>query len=394
MRDILVSGRVVYQVRCRIQTEVRVLQAIGLMSGTSLDGVDVAAISTDGERIAAFGPRGYRPYAEAERALLRQALADAALLSDRAARPGALAAADRLVTSAHGEAIAGFLAEHPIRADIIGFHGQTVLHRPERGLTVQIGAGDALARLTGIPVAYDFRAADVAAGGQGAPLVPVFHRALAAGLDRPGPLMILNIGGVANVTFLGDGADREDPIACDTGPGNALIDDFVRARTGAAFDEGGEAAAGGTVDRAWLERVLADPFFAMPPPKSIDRNTFSRLVHVLDEFSLADGAATLAAFTAAAVARIVPHLPQPPKSVIVAGGGARNRTLMRMLGERLAPATVETAEAVGWSADALEAQAFAFLAARHLRGLPITFPGTTGVARAMTGGVIAMPAAA
>jgi anhydro-N-acetylmuramic acid kinase len=370
------------------------LQAIGLMSGTSLDGVDIAAISTDGERIAAFGPRGYRPYAEAERALLRQALADAALLSDRAARPGALAAADRLVTSAHGEAIAGFLAEHPIRADIIGFHGQTVLHRPERGLTVQIGAGDALARLTGIPVAYDFRAADVAAGGQGAPLVPVFHRALAAGLGRPGPLMILNIGGVANVTYLGGGTDREDPIACDTGPGNALIDDFVRARTGAAFDEGGEAAAGGTVDRAWLERVLADPFFAMPPPKSLDRNAFARLVHVLDEFSLADGAATLAAFTAAAVARIVPHLPHPPKSVIVAGGGARNRTLMRMLGERLAPATVETAEAVGWSADALEAQAFAFLAARHLRGLPITFPGTTGVARAMTGGVIALPAAA
>jgi anhydro-N-acetylmuramic acid kinase len=374
--------------------EVTVLQAIGLMSGTSLDGVDVAAISTDGERIAAFGPRGYRPYAEAERALLRQALADAALLSDRTARPGALAAADRLVTAAHGEAIAGFLVKHPIRADIIGFHGQTVLHRPERGLTVQIGAGDALARLTGIPVAYDFRAADVAAGGQGAPLVPVFHRALAAGLDRPGPLMILNIGGVANISYLARRNDCEEPIACDTGPGNALIDDFVRARTGAAFDEGGEAAAGGTVDHAWLERALAEPYFAMPPPKSIDRNMFARFIDSLDEFSPADGAATLTAFTAAAVARIVPHLPQPPKSVIVAGGGARNRTLMRMLGERLAPATVETAEAVGWSADALEAQAFAFLAARHLRGLPITFPGTTGVARAMTGGVIAKPAAA
>jgi len=371
-----------------------VLQAIGLMSGTSLDGVDVAAISTDGERIAAFGPRGYRPYAEAERALLRQALSDAALLSDRTARPGALAAADRLVTAVHGEAVADFLAAHPIRADIIGFHGQTVLHRPERGLTVQIGAGDALACLTGIPVAYDFRAADVAAGGQGAPLVPVFHRALAAGLDRPGPLMVLNIGGVANISYLAQGNDCEEPIACDTGPGNALIDDFVRARTGAAFDEGGETAAGGTVDRAWLERALAAPFFAIPPPKSIDRNMFTCLIDALDEFSAADGAATLTAFTAAAVARIVPYLPQPPMSVIVAGGGARNRTLMRMLGERLAPATVETAEAVGWSADALEAQAFAFLAARRLRGLPITFPGTTGVGRAMTGGVIAMPVAA
>jgi anhydro-N-acetylmuramic acid kinase len=363
--------------------------AIGLMSGTSLDGVDIAAVSTDGERITALGPCGYRPYAEAERDLLRRALAEATALDDRAARPGALAAAEGLVTLAHGEAVARFLAEHGIRPDIIGFHGQTVLHRPERRLTVQIGAGDALARLTGIPVAYDFRAADVAAGGQGAPLVPVFHRALAAGLDRPRPLMVLNIGGVANVTWLG--TETDDPIACDTGPGNALIDDFVHARSGAAFDDGGETAARGSVDEAWLARALADPFFAKPPPKSLDRNAFAANVETLDELSLEDGAATLAAFTAASIARIVPHLPRPPQSVIVAGGGARNRTLMRMLAERLAPATVETADAVGWSGDALEAQAFAFLAARHLRGLPITFPGTTGVVRAMTGGVMARP---
>jgi anhydro-N-acetylmuramic acid kinase len=365
------------------------MQAIGLMSGTSLDGVDIAAVSTDGERITALGPRGYRPYGESERALLRQALAEATALDDRAARPGALARAEELVTAAHGEAVARFLAEHDIRPDIIGFHGQTVLHRPERRLTVQIGAGETLARLTGIPVAYDFRAADVAAGGQGAPLVPVFHRALAASLDRPRPLMVLNVGGVANVTWLG--GEGDDPIACDTGPGNALIDDFIRARSGAAFDESGETAARGAVDEAWLARALADPFFAEPPPKSLDRNAFAANVETLNELSLEDGAATLAAFTAATVARIVEHLPRPPRSVIVAGGGARNRTLMHMLAERLAPATVETAEAVGWSADALEAQAFAFLAARHVRGLPITFPGTTGVARAMTGGVMARP---
>jgi anhydro-N-acetylmuramic acid kinase len=365
------------------------MQAIGLMSGTSLDGVDIAAVSTDGERITALGPRGYRPYAEAERALLRQALAEATALDDRAARPGALAAAEGLVTLAHSEAVARFLSQHSIRPDIIGFHGQTVLHRPERRLTVQIGAGDALARLTGIPVAYDFRAADVAAGGQGAPLVPVFHRALAAGLDRPRPLMVLNIGGVANVTWLG--AETDDPIACDTGPGNALIDDFVHARSGAAFDDGGETAARGSVNEAWLARALADPFFARAPPKSLDRNAFAANAKTLDELSIEDGAATLTAFTAASVARIVAHLPRQPQSVIVAGGGARNRTLMRMLAERLAPATVETADAVGWSADALEAQAFAFLAARHLRGLPITFPGTTGVVRAMTGGVMARP---
>jgi anhydro-N-acetylmuramic acid kinase len=365
------------------------MQAIGLMSGTSLDGVDIAAVSTDGERITALGPRGYRPYAEPERALLRQALSEATALDDRAARPGALARAEELVTAAHGEAVVRFLEEHHLRPDIIGFHGQTVLHRPERRLTVQIGAGETLARLTGIPVAYDFRAADVAAGGQGAPLVPVFHRALAAGLERPRPLMVLNIGGVANVTWLG--AESDDPVACDTGPGNALIDDFMRARSGTAFDESGETAARGAVDEAWLARALADPFFATAPPKSLDRNAFAAHVETLDELSLEDGAATLAAFTAASVVRIVAHLPRPPRSVIVAGGGARNRTLMHMLSERLAPATVEAAEAVGWSADALEAQAFAFLAARHVRGLPITFPGTTGVARAMTGGVMARP---
>jgi anhydro-N-acetylmuramic acid kinase len=223
-------------------------------------------------------------------------------------------------------------------------------------------------------------------------LVPVYHRALAAGLDRPGPLMIVNIGGVANITWLG--SDTDDPIACDTGPGNALIDDFMRTRAGAAFDADGEAAASGAVHQAWLARAMSNPFFALPPPKSLDRNDFVRSVKGLDEFTVADGAATLTAFTAAAIARIVPHLPHPPKSVIVAGGGARNRTLTAMLADRLAPATVETAAAVGWSADALEAQAFAFLAARRIRGLPITFPGTTGVARAMTGGLIAQPAAA
>ena len=259
---------------------------------------------------------------------------------------------------------------------MVGFHGQTVLHRPQDRLTVQIGDGAALAKRLGIPVVHDFRAADVAAGGQGAPLVPVFHRAIVDTIERPHPVAVLNIGGVANVTFVDGGPD---PIACDTGPGNALIDDFMRARTGAPYDDNGDAAAGGKPDEAFIARVLEHPFFdaeaaevARPQrlcasPTSACRNSRS-----------SDGAATLSALTVAAVARIVPHLPQPPRAWIVAGGGARNRTLMRMLAERLAPATVETADQAGWSADALEAQAFAFLAVRCLRGLPITFPTTTG----------------
>jgi len=365
------------------------LAALGLMSGTSLDGIDAALIETDGERVARFGPVGYRPYAEAERDLLRRALTAATALTDRVARPGVLTKAEALVTQAHAEAVEDFLRANAIaRGDIavVGFHGQTVLHRPEERLTVQIGDGPALARHIGVPVVYDLRAADVAAGGQGAPLVPVFHRALVASLQRPHPVAVLNIGGVANVTFIDD---DHDPVACDTGPGNALIDDFMRARVGRAFDEGGTTGAQGKVDRAFVARVLAHPFFDQDPPKSLDRNAFAFADGALPDFSVADGAATLAALTAGAIARVVPRLPRAPKSWIVAGGGTRNRTIMRMLEQELAPARVETADAVGWSSDALEAQAFGYLAVRSLKRLPITFPTTTGVPRPLTGGVVA-----
>jgi anhydro-N-acetylmuramic acid kinase len=294
-----------------------------------------------------------------------------------------------MVTRAHAQAVEEFLAANRIdRGDVavVGFHGQTVLHRPELRLTVQIGDGAALARLLRVPVVFDLRAADVAAGGQGAPLVPVFHRALVEGLARPHPVAVLNIGGVANVTYI-DGA--AELIACDTGPGNALIDDFMRARTGTPYDRDGAAAAKGRIDAAWLAAALARPFFAAPPPKSLDRNAFAALD--ASALSVEDGAATLTAFTAAAVAAVVPLLPRPPRTWIVAGGGARNPTLMRMLAQRLKPATVETAQAVGWSSDAVEAQAFAYLAVRALTGLPISFPDTTGAPRPMTGGVIARP---
>ncbi len=366
------------------------IKAIGLMSGTSLDGVDVALVETDGGRVAALGPTGYRAYSEAERALLRRALADAVGLDDRAARHGVLAQAEQLVTDAHAEAVERFLGEERIeRGEIamVGFHGQTVLHRPQDKLTVQIGDGAGLARRLRIPVAYDFRQADVITGGQGAPLVPVFHQALARDLSHPQPIAVLNIGGVANVTYVGDG----DPVACDTGPGNALIDDFMRARTGAPSDKDGEAAASGRVDQKFVDRVLTHPFFDRRPPKSLDRNDFALSKIGLPDLPVSDGAATLSALTVQAVARIVAHLPSPPRAWIVAGGGARNKTIMRMLAERLAPATVETADDVGWSADALEAQAFAFLAVRCLYGLPLTFPTTTGVARPISGGIIAKP---
>jgi anhydro-N-acetylmuramic acid kinase len=365
------------------------LTTIGLMSGTSLDGVDVALIETDGKQIKAFGPTGYRPYSERERSVLRQALAEAAVyLPHRDARPGTLAEAERLVTLAHAEAVATFNAQNRIAAeaiDIVGFHGQTVLHRPDRKLTVQIGDAKALAKAIHIPVMHDFRAADVEAGGQGAPLVPVYHRALAQSLGREGPIALVNIGGVSNITYI----DGDTLIACDTGPGNALLDDYMFRLTRQSFDCDGQMAAQGVADEAWVARALELPFFALPPPKSLDRNDFAGLN--LSEVLPADGAATLTALTAAAIARIVPLLPKPPKSWIVAGGGARNHTMMRMLRQRLAPAAVEAADSLGWSSDAIEAQAFGFLAARGMKGLPLSYPATTGVSMPMTGGIIARP---
>jgi anhydro-N-acetylmuramic acid kinase len=370
------------------------MRAVGLMSGTSMDGIDVALIETNGEEVTRFGPSAVHLYNEYEEGVLRAAMEAAPGLRARDERPGVIGEAEAVVTVLHGSAVNMFLRMNGIdraTVDVVGFHGQTILHRPKQKLTVQIGDGAALAREVGIPVAYDFRAADVAAGGQGAPFVPVYHRALARKLERPHPIAVLNLGGVANITFI-DG--EADPIACDTGPANALIDDFMRSRNGATRDEEGRAAAAGRVDETAITRLLMHPFFAQPCPKSLDRNDFREWVGAhagLTEKSTEDGAATLTALTAASVARVVAQLPRPPQSWIVAGGGARNPTLVRMLADRLSPATVETAGEVGWSADALEAQAFAFLAVRSLEGLPLTFPTTTGAPRPMTGGVLVRP---
>jgi len=369
------------------------MRVVGLMSGTSMDGIDAALIETDGDEVFWLGPAVTRPYDAATRALLVAAMADARGVNARTDRPGVLGAAEIRITDLHAEAVRALL--EPLRLtlsdiDLVGFHGQTVIHRPDARLTVQIGAGERLAKSLGVPVMADFRAADVAAGGEGAPLVPVFHQALARRLALPRPVAVLNVGGVANVTVL-DGA--APPIACDTGPGNALIDDFLFARTKVPYDADGRAAARGTVDEAWVGEVLAHPFFSRPAPKSLDRNDFRAFVTGrggLDGLSLEDGAATLTALTAASVATFAAHLARPPASWIVAGGGARNPTLLAMLAARLG-ADVRTADAVGWSADALEAHAFGYLAARALKGLPLTFPTTTGVAAPMTGGVLFRP---
>ena len=353
-----------------------------------MDGIDVAFVETDGRAQVRRGPAGFTPYDDADRALLRAALAAAVGMNSRDARPPVVAEAEGMVTTRHAMAVDAFIGENAIAredVDLVGFHGQTILHRPADRLTIQIGDGQSLAQSLGIAVAFDFRAQDVAGGGQGAPIVPAYHRALVEASDLRGPVVLVNVGGVANITWIGEGSD---PVACDTGPGNALLDDLMLVRTGRPIDRHGHTAARGRVDETALRALLSHPFFALPPPKSLDRNAFSAeaVAHLATE----DAAATLTAFTAASIAGALPLLPVAPGYLIVCGGGARNPILVRELVQRV-PCRVTTADAVGWSSDAMEAQAFGYLAARTLQGLPLTFPTTTGIAAATSGGRIARP---
>lgn len=356
--------------------------AIGLMSGTSLDGIDAALIETDGAgRVRPLAFRG-EPYSDVARGQLAEATRTA-LTYDRPRPSPEIVAAAELIVRTHAMAVAKLLREAGVRAEdveVIGFHGQTVAHRPDRGWTWQIGDGAALASATGITTVADLRSADVAAGGQGAPLLPVYHAALVAGLEKP--VAVLNLGGVANVTFVGAGGEL---IAFDTGPANGLVDDWVGEHAGLRFDEGGALAASGRVDEAVLTAMLDDPFFDLPAPKSLDRSDFT--VQPARGLAAADGAATLTAFTAETVALGIRQLPDRPRRLLVVGGGRHNPTMLRMIGERtgLAP---EPADALGWNGDAVEAEGFAYMAVRALGGLPISFPGTTGVPEPLTGGVI------
>jgi anhydro-N-acetylmuramic acid kinase len=347
-------------------------RAIGLMSGTSLDGVDAAWIETDGETIGRTGMATTLHYQDSLRADLRRLLD---LAPNLAPDDPFLLDVERRLTEDHAIAVA-MIGQG---ADVIGFHGQTILHAPAQRRTWQIGDAALLAARSRTPVVHDFRSADVAAGGQGAPLVPLFHAALARAL--PKPLLIVNIGGVANATFLGAAGEI---LACDTGPGNGPLDDFVRRHTGQPFDQDGALAAQGLVRQDHLALLLSDPYFALPPPKSLDRLHFSALVaRAVAGLNPVDGAATLAAFTAAAIAAA--PLPAPPRRVLVCGGGRRNLAIMARLRKAFA-VPVDPVEALGWDGDALEAQCFGFLAVRSLRGLPLSLPGTTGVPAPQTGG--------
>ena len=343
--------------------------AVGLMSGTSLDGIDVAIIETDGEDQMVPGPSLTIPYEATFRESLRSVLRGVGPVEEVEAK----------LTRLHAGAVERFLELHPgTDVDIVGFHGHTILHNPAERRTWQLGDGALLARLLGLDVIGDFRAADVAAGGEGAPLAPLFHAALARPL--PKPLAVLNIGGVANVTWIGRAGEI---LGFDTGPGNALIDDWVRRRTGTAADVDGVLARAGCVSAALITRFLALPFFDRPPPKSLDRDDFQETIP--EGLSLKDGAATLTEMTAAAAAAAARHFPEPAREWLVTGGGRHNPALMEALCRQLGSA-VRPVEAIGWDGDALEAQAFAYLAVRSMLGLPLSLPSTTGVPLPMPGG--------
>lgn len=349
-----------------------IYRAIGLMSGTSLDGIDAAMIRTDGENVIEREGFVFYPYSDDLRAKLR------ACFNKR--REDVLDV-EKEMTKAHADVVQQLLKETGKTAkdvDFIGFHGQTIAHAPDEGYTCQIGDGDMLAALTGIQVINDFRSADVKAGGQGAPLAPVYHRALAEGHKKP--VAFLNIGGCANVTYIGP---DDQLIAFDTGPGNALIDDWVLSKANKKFDADGEIASMGEPDVTVLEKLFAHPFFAMQPPKSVDRNSFAS--DAWKNLSLEDGAATLTAFTIDSILLSQAFMPETPSTWIVCGGGRLNSFIMQQLQTGLG-VNVMPIDDIGINGDAIEAQAFAYLAVRSFKKLPISFPGTTGIGSPMTGG--------
>jgi len=351
--------------------------AVGAISGTSMDGIDVSWIKSDGDTVAETGPGRTYTYDPNLRARLAAVAAD----PDKALTDP-LTDLERDVTDAHTDAVRRFIKEEGLekeRIDFVGLHGQTVCHRPEKRFTRQLCDAARAAAALGIDVVADFRQADVAAGGQGAPLAPLYHRALVAG--RTMPVVVLNWGGVGNVTYI----DGETILAFDTGPASALIDDFVARRTGSAFDANGRLAASGAADDAMVASLMADPFFAEAPPKSLDRNHFHARAQAVDALSDADGAATLAAFTIAATLAAQDHFPRPPREWQVAGGGRHNGFLMARL-QAGAGVPVRPVEEAGLDGDFLEAQCFAYLAIRSHLGLPLSLPTTTGVPEPMPGG--------
>jgi anhydro-N-acetylmuramic acid kinase len=349
----------------------KVMTVLGLMSGTSMDGIDAALIETDGISAGRRLATAFVPYADPVKTVLR------ACLGLSADPDGRVKAAEKLITDLHIQAVQAFQRQTEHIIDLVAFHGQTIFHDPAHGKTWQIGDGQRLANETGVNVMFDFRSADMRNGGQGAPLMPLYHRALAEKIKLDQPVCVLNLGGVGNITWI----NGDDIYACDTGPGNALLDDWMLKKTGAAMDRDGACAMRGTVDTARVREWLKHPYFSAPAPKSLDRNAFIECS--VDDMSLEDGAATLTAFTVSSVLKALQLMPVKTRQMIAAGGGRHNAAIMQGLGNHV---SVIKAEQIGWDGDHLEAEGFAWLAARSLNGQPTSLPTTTGCKKPTVGG--------
>lgn len=353
--------------------------AIGVMSGTSMDAIDVALITSDGETDIRIGPSGTYHYPSETRSDLLDLIAH----PERVERDD-LSAIEHAVTLAHCASVRNFLEDHKISAnevDLVGFHGQTLLHRPERRFTCQLLNGAFAAEYLQIDCVNRFRHRDVEAGGQGAPLAPLYHQARAHSFVKP--LAILNLGGVANVTMLND----DELLAFDTGPASALMDDMMRKYRGLDFDQDGAYANAGTVDADIVSQFLQEPYFNKTPPKSLDRNDFHSWLALVEPLKFEDALATLAAFTIESIVKAAQHSKAPPQRWLVCGGGRHNRYLMQRLAQCL-QVPVDPVESVGWNGDMMEAECFAWLAIRSLKGLPLSLPSTTGVPEPISGGVL------
>ncbi len=363
-------------------------RAIGLMSGTSGDGVDAALIETDGENIRSKGPYHFVEYSAVERAAILAHMQAVKEAPDHKTRLALGAEISSLVTDRHYEAVTGLLSVAGLESasiDVIGFHGQTLYHDPCSAFTLQVGDAGRLASELGIRVVYDMRGLDMAAGGEGAPLVPVYHRALVRSAGLALPVAVVNIGGVANVTYAGAG---DELLAFDTGPGNVLIDEWVGQKTGRRFDDRGGLAGAGVIDETALSLLMSSPYLTQQPPKSLDRYDFS--FDAVEALSVEDGAATLVEFTARSIIEARHFMEASPRVYVIVGGGVRNDFLMQRL-SALSDVPVLSGAELGWAPGYVEAEAFGFLAVRHLYQLPLTFPGTTGVKAPQTGGRLALP---
>ena len=365
-----------------------VLTAIGLNSGAALDGVSAALLRTNGEDVIEVGSSRFFPYDRDMKIALRRAEKAALEHRDGAADIGK---ASKDVTDFHVVAVDEFLNAAGLKRtaiDIVGFHGHTIFHRPKRtpesaGRTWQIGDGRVLAEETKIDVVNGFRDADISAGGEGGPIASIYFAALAKSLEPDGAVGVIDLGRISSVTYVPKTDSPLDILAFDAGPGAALIDEWVALKTGEPMDFDGELARSGKVHSDILRMMLLNPYVRRKPPKALEKSDFK--IEAVLNLSVADGAATLTALTAACIRASLPHLPAAPNDWIIVGGARRNLALTDAIGMAL-DADIHTAESLGWRGDDLDAQAVAYLAVRSLRKLPLTYPRTTRTPRPTLGG--------